>query len=130
MSLLFFSKAYGLSDANSLGSGLQNHTEIHDAKDLIDALSFKLHSKLKGFQNEFDKLQLELEEYRVQSRSTKDEIRTLNKLKVLLSDLTAKKSSICEKFYTNFDFTVSQQILINSSSTLEKDYTVAKEGML
>jgi hypothetical protein len=52
----------------------------------------------------------------------------LNRLKDLLNDLT-KKNSICEKFYANFDLIAARQILINSNASLQKDYTVAFEGI-
>ncbi len=119
--------ALGRSDANSSAKALHNHSEIHEAKNLIDALSFKLHLNLQKFQSKYESLQLQSNEYLAQSGSTKEQIKTLNKLKNLLNDLT-KKSSICEKFYTNFDFTVARQIMINSTASLQKDYTVAVNG--
>ena len=115
------------SDSNSSARGLHNHSEIHEAKNLIDALSFKLHLNLQKYENKYESLQIQSKEYLAHSDSAKEEIKTLNKLKDLLNDVT-KKSSICEKFYANFDFTVARQIMINSSASLPKDYTVAVQG--
>ncbi len=109
-------------------SGLHNYTEIHDAKDLIDALSFKLHLKLQKYQSKYESLQLQSNMYLAQGESMRDEIKTLNKLKDLLNDLTKKSFSMCEKFYINFDFVAAREIMINSSASLPKDYTVSLQG--
>ena len=111
------------------GKGLKRHSEMHEAKNLIDTLSSKLHLNLQTYQNKYNNLKQQSNEFLARSGSTKDEIRLLNKLKGLLNDLT-ETSLICEKFYTNFDFTVSQKIIINSSASLPKDYTVTLQGMV
>ena len=116
-----------LSSHCALG-GLHNYTEIHEAKNLVDSLSFKLHSKFQMYQDKYERLKLQSDQYLTQSDSTKDEIKMLNRLKDLLNDLT-KKNSICEKFYANFDLIAARQILINSNASLQKDYTVAFEGI-
>ncbi len=115
---LFGCYALERSGAHLPGKGLHNHSEIHEAKNLIDALSFKLQLNLQKYQTVYENLV-----------STKDEIKTLNKLKGLLNDLT-KKSSICEKFYTNFDFIAARQIIIKSSASLPNDYTVSLQGIV
>ena len=71
---LFSCYALGRSGTNLPGKGLHNHSEIHEAKNLIDALSFKLQLNLQKYQTVYENLV-----------STKDEIKTLNKLKGLLS---------------------------------------------
>ena len=121
--------ALGRSDANLIGKGLRNHSEIHEAKNLIDALSFKLHLNLRKSQSKYESLTLQSNQYLAQSGSTRDEIKMLDKLKELLNDLT-KKNSVCEKFYTNFDFTAAREIMINSSASLQKDHTVILQGIL
>jgi hypothetical protein len=129
--ILFFHSncfALGRSDANSSAKALHNHSEIHEAKNLIDALSFKLHLNLQKFQSKYESLQLQSNEYLAQSGSTKEQIKTLNKLKDLLNDLTKKSFSMCEKFYINFDFIAAREIMINSSASLPKDYTVSLQG--
>jgi hypothetical protein len=80
------------------------------------------------YQDKHERLKLQSDQYLMQSDSTKDEIKMLNRLKDLLNDLT-KKNSICEKFYANFDLIAARQILINSNASLQKDYTVALEGI-
>ena len=112
--LIVFAVSFLLSKCNALG--LHNHSEIHEAKNLIDALYFKLNLQLQNYQ-----------QYVARSRSTQDEIKMLKKLKGLLNDLTMK-SSICEKFYANFDFTVTRQIIIQPSSSPPKDFTYALQG--
>jgi hypothetical protein len=114
--------ALRISGADLPGKRLQNHGEIHKAKNLIDALSFKLHTKS-------EKLTLQSNENLVQSASIRDEIKMLNKLKGLLNELL-NKSSVCEKFYTNFGFTVAREMMIDSSASLQKDYTVAVQGIV
>ncbi|CAB3991343.1 Hypothetical predicted protein [Paramuricea clavata] len=117
---LFSCYALGRSGADLPGKRLQNHGEIHKAKNLIDALSFKLHTKS-------EKLTLQSNENLVPSASIRDELKMLNKFKELLNDLL-NKSSVCEKFYANFDFTAAREILIDSSVSLQNDYTVALQG--
>jgi hypothetical protein len=121
--------ARGISGADLPGKRLQNHGEIHKAKNLIDALSFKLHLNLQKYQTKSENLKLQSNEYLVQSASTRDELKTLNKLKGLLNELL-NKSSVCEKFYTNFGFIAAREIMIDSSASLQKDYTVAVQGIL
>jgi hypothetical protein len=118
------------SATNSTENGLHNHGEIHQAKNLIDALSFKLYSNLQKYQSKYENLKTQSNEYLAQSGTTREEIKMLNKLKGLLNDLTKKSSSVCEKFYTNFDFIAARKIVINSSSSLQKDYTVALQGIV
>jgi hypothetical protein len=117
-----------LSSHCALG-GLHNYTEIHEAKNLVDSLSFKLHLNFQRYQGKYERLKLQTDEYLMQSDSAKDEIKMLNRLKDLLNDLT-KKNSICEKFYANFDLIAARQILINSNVSLQKDYTVGLEGII
>ena len=117
-----------LSSHCALG-GLHNYTEIHEAKNLVDSLSFKLHLNFQRYQGKYERLKLQTDEYLMQSDSAKDEMKMLNRLKDLLNDLT-KKNSICEKFYANFDLIAARQILINSNASLQKDYTVALEGII
>ena len=119
--------AFGGFYANSSAKGLYSYSEIHDAKNLIDALSFKLNLNLKKYEDMFESQQLPLNEYLAQSDSAKKEIKTLYKLKDFLNDVT-KKSSICEKFYSYFDFKFAREIKINSIEPLKKDYTVAFKG--
>ena len=119
--------AFGGFDANSSANGLHTYSEIHDAKNLIDALSFKLNLNLKTYEDKYESLQQQSNEYLAQSDSAKEEIKTLYKLKDLLNDVT-KKSSICEKFYSNFGFKFARQIKINFSAPLQKDFTVAFKG--
>ncbi|XP_028392656.1 uncharacterized protein LOC114517196 [Dendronephthya gigantea] len=105
------------------GKGLERHSELHEAKNLIDALSSKLNLNLQTYQSKYYKLKQQSNEMSARSGSTKDEIRLLKKLKGLLNDLT-QNSLICEKFYTSFDFTISRKIMLNSSTLVPKDYTV------
>lgn len=116
---------FQLSRCNAVG--LNNHTDIQEAKSLIDALDFKLHLQLQTYQAKHQRLKLESTEYLARSYSTKEDIKTLEKLKRLLNDLT-KKSSICETFYTNFDFTVARQIIIDPSTSAPKEFTCALQG--
>ena len=109
-------------------AGLYNHSEIHKANDLIDSLYTKLHTKLQAYQTKHESLQQESREYLERSEATQDEIKMLKRLKGLLNDLT-RKSSMCEKFYTHFDFTVAREIMINSNVSLHKDHTLAVEGI-
>ena len=116
--------AFGGFDANSSAQGLHTYSEIHEAKNLIDALSFKLNLNFKKYEEKYESLQLQSNEYLAQKYSAKEEIKTLYKLKDLLNDFT-KKSSFCEKFYSYFDFKFAREIKINFSAPLQKDYTVA-----
>ena len=125
--LLILSLVSNREVTGTTGKGLGRHSEIHEAKNLIDTLSSKLHLNLQTYQNKYNNLKLQSNEVLTQSGSTKDEIRLLNKLKELLNDLT-NKSSTCEKFYTSFGFTTLRQIMINTSVSLPKDYTVTLQG--
>lgn len=120
---------YVLGNSNSSEKRLQNHKEIHEAKNPIDALSYKLPTKLQHVQRKSANLKLESNEYFSQGVSTEREIKTLNKLKQLLNDIT-KKGRICEKFYTSFDFLAVREIKIHSAASLPKDYTVSFQGNL
>ena len=110
-------------------AGLHNHSELHKANDLINSLYSKLHTKLQTYQTKYESLKQESHEYLEQSGATKEEIKTLKRLKGLINDLT-RKSSTCEKFYTHFDLTVAHEILINSTALLQKDHTVAVQGIV
>ena len=125
--LLILSLVSNRKVIGTTGKGLGHHREIHEAKNLIDTLSSKLHLNLQTYQNKYSNLKLQSKEVLAQRVSTKDEIRVLNKLKALLNDLT-NKSSTCEKFYTRFGFTSLRQIMINTSVSLPKDYTVTLQG--
>ena len=126
------STMYALLVAFSLQSnchaGLYNHSEIRKANDLIDSLYTKLHTKLQVYQTKYESLQQESKAYLERSDTTQDEIKMLKRLKGLLNDLT-RKSSMCEKFYMHFDFTVAREIMINSNASLQKDHTLAVEGI-
>ena len=116
--------AFGPFYANSSAKGLHTYSEIYDAKNLIDALSFKLNLNYKKYEDKYESLQQQSNEYLAQKYSAMEEIKTLYKLKDFLND-AAKKSSFCDKFYSNFGFKFARQIIINSSAPLQKDYTVA-----
>ena len=113
--------------ASSPAKGLHKYGEIHEAKNIIDALSSKLHLNLNTYQSKYETLKQQSHKYLAQAGSMRGEMRMLNKLKGLLNELT-KKSSACEKFYTNFDFTVARPILFKGVS-LPKFFTVALQGM-
>ena len=132
VTLLVVSNCYtfGSSVANLPGNGLHSHSEIHEAKSLIDALSSKLYLNLQKYQNKYENFRTQSNEYLAQSGSTQDQIKTLNKLKGILNELTNKTNSVCEKFYTNFDFIAGRKILIDSNVLLPKDYTVELQGMM
>ena len=122
--------AFASSVTNLPGKGLHSHSEIHEAKNLIDALSSKLYLNLQKYQNKFENLRTQSNEYLAQSGSTQDQIKMLNKLKGILNDLTNKTNSVCEKFYTNFYFIAACKILIDSNVLLPKDYTIELQGMM
>ena len=107
--------------------GLHNYTKIHEAKNIVDSLSFKLHLNFQRHQSKYEHLKLQLhDEYLMQRNSAKDGIKMLKRLWDLLNDLT-KKNSICERFRS---FIAARQILINSNASLQKNYTVALEGII
>ena len=68
-------------------------------------LWFNLHLKLQKYESKHESLKQPWTKYSVQSSSTKREIKTLNKLKNLLNDLTKMSSlqTICSNFYIDFD---------------------------
>ena len=129
---------FAVSNCYTLGSsapdlpenGLHNHSEIHEAKSLIDALSSKLYLNLQKYQNKYKNLKMQSKEYLARRGPLQDQIKMLNKLKGILNDLTNKTNSVCEKFYTNFDFIAARKILIDSNFLLPKDYTVELQGIM
>ena len=119
-----------LSGCSALSrSGLHNHSEIHDAKNLIDALSYKLHLNLQTFQEKYENSRIKSNEYLMKSSSTKDEIKMLNKLKGLLNGLT-KRTAVCETFYTNLGFIAAREIMIVAKSSVTKDFTISLQGIV
>lgn len=113
---------------SKVSAQLKHHGEIHQAKNLIDALSSKLRLNQQTYHNKYSTLQQESSLYLSESIKTRDEIKTLTKLKLLLNELTGQ-SSICEEFYSDFDFTVVRPIVIKTtSSALPKHFTVKLQG--
>lgn len=117
-------------EENSKGtSQLKRHSEIHQAKNLVDTLSFKLRLNLKTYQTRYSSSKQLSSHYLAQSVAVQNEIKQLNKLKHLLNQLAGQTSSTCEKFYSKFGFTASRPIVIKTtSSALPKHYTAKVQG--
>ena len=125
---LLIALAISLQPSRCNALGLQNHTEFHEAKNLIDALYFKLHLQLQSYQARHERLKLESNEYLVRSDSTKDAMKVLKKLKGLMNHLM-RKPSVCDTFYADFDFAVARQILFGPSTSAPNDFTYALQGI-
>lgn len=105
--------------------------EVHEAKNLIDTLSFRLHLNLQTLAVHEQRLQQESSMFESQSLVMSNQIKELKKLKYLLNEMTGKKTSICEKFYSEVDFTMAQPIMIDTrGSVLPKHSTVTLQGTM
>ena len=60
-----------------------------------------------------------------------NQIKELKKLKHFLNEMTGKKASICETFYSDVDFRMAQPIKIDTKgSALPKHSTVTLQGII
>ena len=117
-------------DENSAPSLQQKrHEEVHQAKNLIDALSLRLHLNMQTYAAKRASMHQVSSAYLNQIIAAKNQLKDLSRLKNLFNELTNKASKICEKFYTDFDFTVARAIIIKTSSALPKDSTMKLQGI-
>lgn len=112
---------------DSCNAQLSRYNEIHEAKNLIDALSSKLHLDQQTYESKYENLKYQSNGYLEKSDTTQEDIKMLNKLKELVNDLSGK-STICERFYADIHFNAVRQIIF-FGPPLPKDYTVAVEGI-
>ena len=104
--------------------------EIHEAKNLIDTLSFRLHLNQQSLAVHEERLRQESDVLQSQSMVMDNQIKKLKKLKHVLNEMTGKKTSICETFYSQVDFRMAQPIMIDTKgSILPKDSTVTLQGI-
>ena len=77
-----------------------------------------------------ERLRQESDVLQSQSMVMDNQIKKLKKLKHVLNEMTGKKTSICEKFYSQVDFRMAQPIMIDTKgSILPKDSTVTLQGI-
>ena len=105
--------------------------EVHEAKNLIDALSFRLHLNQQSLAVHEERLRQESSVLQSQSLVMENQIKELKKLKHFLNEMTGKKASICETFYSDVDFRMAQPIKIDTKgSALPKHSTVTLQGII
>lgn len=105
--------------------------EVHEAKNLIDALSFRLHLNQQSLAVHEERLRQESSVLQSQSLVMENQIKELKKLKHLLNEMTGKNTSICETFYSEVDFRMAQPIKMDTKgSVLPKHSTVTLQGII
>ena len=100
------------------------HSEAHEAKSLVDSLSFKLHHQLNELKNLHQKTAQQISE-------TKQELVTVKKVQTLLAQLSGNQKRLgntCEDEYFVPGYFYRQKIMIESSSALPVHYTIQVTG--